>query len=197
MSEDINAVLEKARRGDNDALDAIFEQYKGLVRAKTRSYFLIGADGEDLIQEGMIGLYKAIRDYKPERHASFKAFADLCVKRQIITAVYAATRQKHMPLNSYVSLSKLAGDDQTDNFDEYVLQDNAVSNPEQLFINRETSKSFNEDLKKLLSDLELSVLSLYLDGSPYSAISKKIGKPEKSIDNALQRVKRKLEKYLV
>ena len=178
------------------AVEAIFEQYKGLVRAKTRSYFLIGADSEDLIQEGMIGLYKAIRDYKPEKNASFTVFADMCVTRQIITAIKTATRLKHHPLNTYISLSKSMTDGDNENSVANLLIETSVSDPEAMFIDRERTMNFRDDLKKLLSDLEISVLSLYLQGKPYTEISARLDKQVKSIDNALQRVKRKLEKYL-
>jgi len=196
--DDFSEVLEHAQQGDSWAVDAIFEQYKGLVRAKSRIYFLIGADSEDLIQEGMIGLYKAIRDYKPERFASFAAFAEMCVTRQIITAVKTATRQKHIPLNTYISLSKpsCGGEDEDSPADSLLLE-NAVPDPEEILIDHENSVRFWEDIKRLLSDLEQSVLALYLKGEPYAAMSSALGKPEKAIDNTLQRVKKKLEKYLV
>jgi len=195
--ESFRATLERARRGDNAAFEAIFEEYKGLVRAKSRSYFLVGADSEDLIQEGMIGLYKAIRDYNPEKNDSFKAFAEMCVTRQIITAIYKATRLKHRPLNFYISLSKSAPGDDSEHIIDNVYIQASVKNPEELLIDRENNISFRNDLKTLLSNLEISALSLHLKGASYAEISKKIGKPVKSIDNALQRVKRKLEKYLV
>ena len=196
-NEDFIETLSKARQGDNWAVEKVFERYKGLVRAKSRSYFLIGADGEDLIQEGMIGLFKAIRDFRPEKRASFTAFADMCVTRQIITAVKTATRLKHLPLNTYISLSRPAFDDGSEDPAENLLISAAVSDPEEMLIDREMSDTFTCDLKKLLSELEHSVLSLYLRGAPYAEMSAKLGKPEKSIDNALQRIKRKLEKYLV
>jgi len=195
-SYDFNDILLRAQNGENQAVEAVFERYKGLVRAKSRSYFLIGADGEDLIQEGMIGLYRAVRDFKPERHASFTSFADLCITRQIITAVKTATRQKHLPLNSYISLSEPTyGRGPVFSLDSLHIGLTA-SDPEEMLIDRERGIGFKEDLKKLLSPFEISVLSHYLNGAPYSEISAILGKPEKSVDNALQRVKKKLEKYL-
>ena len=194
--EKFASILDKARQGDNWAVEAVFEQYKGLVRAKSRAYFLIGADSEDLIQEGMIGLYKAIRDYRPEKNASFTVFADMCVTRQIITAIKTATRLKHHPLNTYISLSKPISDGENENSADNLLIEASVSDPEAMFIDRERMTSFRDDLKRLLSDLEISVLSLYLQGEPYTEVSARLNKSVKSIDNALQRVKRKLEKYL-
>ena len=188
--------LRKAQLGDNRALESIIEKYKGLVRAKSRSYFLIGADREDLIQEGMIGLYKAIRDYKPEKYASFRAFAELCITRQIITAIKTATRQKHMPLNSYISLNNSVFDDDSDKTLIDMLGEMSVADPEEMLINREKINGIEGTLDEVLSDLEREVLTLYLQGETYVQISEKIGRRVKSIDNALQRVKRKLEKYL-
>ena len=189
-------ILEKARLGDNYAAEVIFDKYKGLVRAKSRSYFLIGADTEDLIQEGMLGLYKAIRDYRPEKHASFSAFADMCVTRQIITAIKAATRKKHSPLNSYISLSAQTADNDDGDTANRLQIVTSVIDPEEMLIDRERSVSFRNELKILLSGLEISVLSLYLQGAPYAEISERLKKSEKSVDNAFQRAKRKLEKYL-
>jgi RNA polymerase sporulation-specific sigma factor len=190
--------LKKAQQGDNRALELIIERYKGVVRAKSRTYFLIGADREDLLQEGMIGLYKAIRDYNPNKHSTFKAFAELCITRQIITAIKTATRQKHTPLNSYISLNKAIFDDESS--DNKTLLDmlgkTSVNDPEELMINRENLSGIKDKMKEVLSSLERSVLGLYLQGDTYNEISEKIGRHVKSIDNALQRVKRKLEKYL-
>ena len=195
-TDDFGEILEKARLGDNYAAEVIFERYRGLVRAKSRSYFLIGADTEDLIQEGMLGLYKAIRDYKPEKHASFSAFADLCVTRQIITAIKTATRKKHLPLNSYIPLSAQALDNEDGETVNPAQIETSVFDPEAMLIDRERGAAFHNELKKLLSELEISVLSLYLQGMPYAEISDKLNRPEKSIDNAFQRAKRKLEKQL-
>jgi len=184
--------LDRARRGDNDAVESVFERYKGLVRAKSRSYFLIGADGEDLIQEGMIGLFKAIRDYRPAKNTSFTAFADLCVTRQIITAIHTASRRKHIPLNNYVSLSAPPFENGSAGAPDNPAITAITADPEAMLLDRERNISFQAGLKKLLSDLEIKVLSLYLKGMPYSEMAAALVKPEKSIDNALQRVKKKL-----
>ena len=189
--------LKKAQEGDIRALESIIEKYRAVVRAKSRPYFLIGADREDLIQEGMIGLYKAIRDYDPDRHLTFRAFADICITRQIITAIKTATRQKHIPLNSYISLNKaLLDDESTDKTLLDLISKTSVNDPEEMVINRENLDGIEGRIEEALSSLERSVLTLYLQGDSYSEISQKIGKHVKSIDNALQRVKRKLEKYL-
>ena len=193
----LNETLLKAQQGDNRALEQIFEKYKGDVRAKSRSYFLIGADKEDLIQEGMIGLYKAIRDFNPDKHNNFRAFAEICVTRQIITAIKTATRQKHIPLNSYISLNKMMFEHEpTDATLIDILSKTSVNDPEEMLINREKKDGIEARLDKILSPLERNVLTHYLNGDTYSEISDRLNRPVKSIDNALQRVKKKLEKYL-
>ena len=187
-----------AQNGDDAAQEYLLDKYKSLVRAKSRAYFLIGADSEDIIQEGMIGLYKAVRDYNEEKNASFRSFAELCVNRQMITAIKAATRQKHQPLNSYVSLNKPVYEEESEQTYMDFLQSSSGSllNPEALLIGQE-NKSFLEDqMVKNLSSFETRVLVLYLQGRSYFEISRVLDKPEKSIDNALQRVKKKLEKFL-
>ena len=182
--------------GDTLAEEYLLDKYKNFVRARARSYFLIGADHEDIVQEGMIGLYKAIRDYRPEKLSSFRAFAELCVTRQIITAIKTATRQKHIPLNSYVSLNKPLFDEESDRTLMDVIMEGRVSNPEEILINQEDLIHVNDRIKRVLSSLEQQVLSAYLDGKSYQEIAETLGRHVKSIDNALQRVKRKLEKYL-
>lgn len=189
-------VIEEARQGDNIALEHIINKYKNFVRAKARTYFLIGADREDIIQEGMIGLYKAIRDFKPDKLSSFRAFAELCITRQIITAIKTATRQKHIPLNSYVSLNKPLFDEESDRTLMDLIGEDNISDPEELLINREEFNVIESKMGELLSALEWEVLSLYLEGKSYQEIAEDLDKHVKSIDNALQRVKRKLEKYL-
>lgn len=189
-------IVEAARSGSNYAYEYIFDKYRGFVRAKARSYFLVGADREDIIQEGMIGLYKAIRDYRADRLASFRAFAELCVTRQIITAIKTATRQKHIPLNSYVSLNKPMFDEESDRTLLDILKSSRITDPEQLMINTESYQSIENKLTEILSDLEWQVLVHYLDGKSYQEISDLLNRHVKSVDNALQRVKRKLEKYL-
>ncbi|QNU20205.1 RNA polymerase sporulation sigma factor SigH [Geobacillus thermoleovorans] len=182
--------------GDGEALDFLIHKYQNFVRAKARSYFLVGADREDIVQEGMIGLYKAVRDFKGDKLSSFKAFAELCITRQMITAIKTATRQKHIPLNSYVSLDKPIYDDESDRTLMDVLSGTQVTDPEQLIVNREEVDDIELKMAELLSDLERKVLALYLDGRSYQEISEELNRHVKSIDNALQRVKRKLEKYL-
>ena len=187
-----------AQNGDDAAQEYLLDKYKSLVRAKSRAYFLIGADSEDIIQEGMIGLYKAVRDYNEEKNASFRSFAELCVNRQMITAIKAATRQKHQPLNSYISLNKPVYEEESEQTYMDFLQSSSESllNPEALLIGQE-NKSFLEDqMVKNLSSFETRVLVLYLQGRSYFEIANVLDKPEKSIDNALQRVKKKLEKFL-
>jgi len=178
------------------ALDYLINKYRNFVRAKARSYFLIGADREDIIQEGMIGLYKAIRDFRNDKLSSFRAFAELCVTRQIITAIKTATRQKHIPLNSYVSLNKPIYDEDSDRTLLDVLSGSKVSDPEELVISREEFIDIEAKMEEILSDLEWKVLMSYLDGKSYQEIAVDLDRHVKSIDNALQRVKRKLERYM-
>ncbi|RCX18922.1 RNA polymerase sigma-30 (SigH) subunit [Anaerobacterium chartisolvens] len=189
-------VIEDARSGNHDALEYIINKYKSFVRAKARTYFLIGADREDIIQEGMIGLYKAIRDFKEDKLSSFRAFAELCITRQIITAIKTATRQKHIPLNSYVSLNKPIFDEESDRTLMDIISEETVSDPEEMVINREEFVGIEAKMGEILSELEWEVLSLYLQGKSYQEIAEELDRHVKSIDNALQRVKRKLEKYL-
>ncbi|MGV2541103.1 RNA polymerase sporulation sigma factor SigH [Bacillus pumilus] len=189
-------VIERVHVGDSDALDYLITKYRNFVRAKARSYFLIGADREDIVQEGMIGLYKSIRDFREDKLTSFKAFAELCITRQIITAIKTATRQKHIPLNSYVSLDKPIYDEESDRTLLDVISGAKALNPEDLIISKEEFDDIEMKMGELLSELERKVLVLYLDGRSYQEISEDLNRHVKSIDNALQRVKRKLEKYL-
>ncbi|MBF6635017.1 MAG: RNA polymerase sporulation sigma factor SigH [Planococcus sp. (in: Bacteria)] len=182
--------------GNTEALDFLITKFRPFVRMKARSYFLIGADKEDIIQEGMIGLYKAIRDFRSDKLSSFRAFAELCIIRQIITAIKTATRQKHIPLNSYVSLDKPIYDEESDRTLMDVLTGNGVDDPEDLIIHNEEFQYMEEKMGEVLSELEREVLALYLDGQSYQEISEKLERHVKSIDNALQRVKRKLERHL-
>lgn len=193
MLDDEVAIL--SQEGDGQALVFLLDKYKNFVRAKARSYFLIGADHEDIVQEGMIGLYKAIRDYKADKQTSFRAFAELCVKRQIITAIKTATRQKHVPLNSYVSLNKPLYDEESDRTLLDVIE-GRVTNPEDLFISQEGMDQIQRQIDTLLSDFEKQVLEAFLDGKSYQEIAQVLGRHVKSIDNALQRVKRKLMHFL-
>ena len=189
-------VVGQAQLGDSVAIEYLLSKYKNFVRSKARSYFLIGADHEDIVQEGMIGLFKAIRDYQAERLSSFRAFAELCITRQIITAIKTATRQKHVPLNSYVSLNKPIYDEESDRTLMDVIVEGRAQNPEELIIDRENLVSLRDQVDQVLSSLEQDVLNAYLDGKSYQEIADKLGRHVKSIDNALQRVKRKLEKFL-
>jgi RNA polymerase sporulation-specific sigma factor len=189
-------VVEAAREGCDLALEFLINKYRNFVRAKARSYFLIGADREDIIQEGMIGLYKAIRDFRSDKLSSFRAFAELCITRQIITAIKTATRQKHIPLNSYVSLNKPIYDEDSDRTLLDVISGSKITDPEELIISREEFGDIEEKMGEILSDLEWKVLMAYLDGKSYQEIALDLKRHVKSIDNALQRVKRKLERYL-
>ncbi|HYF81853.1 MAG TPA: RNA polymerase sporulation sigma factor SigH [Clostridia bacterium] len=189
-------IVLSAREGNLTSLEYIINKYKNFVRAKARSYFLIGADKEDIVQEGMIGLYKAIRDFRNDKLSSFRAFAELCITRQIITAIKTATRQKHIPLNSYVSLNKPIYDEESDRTLLDILTASKITDPEELIISREELASIEAKIGEILSDLELEVLMSYLQGKSYQEIACDLDRHVKSIDNALQRVKRKLEKYL-
>lgn len=181
---------------DDCAMYYLISKYRNFVRAKARSYFLIGADREDIIQEGMIGLYKSIRDFRTDKQASFRVFAELCVTRQIITAIKTATRQKHIPLNSYLSLNKPIYDEDSDRTLLDILSGIKVADPEELVISREEFIDIEATMSDILSDLEWKVLMYYLDGKSYQEIAEELHRHIKSIDNALQRVKRKLEKYM-
>jgi len=189
-------IVELAKQGDNAAQEFLINKYKNFVRAKARSYFLIGADREDIIQEGMIGLYKAIRDFKCDKLSSFRAFAELCITRQIITAIKTATRQKHIPLNSYISLNKPIYDEDSDRTLLDVISGSKITDPEELIISREEFDDIEEKMGEILSSLEWQVLMSYLEGKSYQEIAVDLKRHVKSIDNALQRVKRKLERYL-
>lgn len=189
-------IIEAYRNGDVYAQEYLITKYKNFVRSKARSYFLIGADKEDIIQEGMIGLYKAIRDFRDDKQSSFRAFADLCITRQIITAIKTATRQKHIPLNSYVSLNKPIYDEESDRTLLDVISGLRIADPEEIVINQEQMEDIESQMDHILSSLELEVLNLYLEGKSYQEIAEHLDRHVKSIDNALQRVKRKLGKYL-
>lgn len=189
-------VVEDARDGSGIAQEYLINKYRNFVRAKARSYFLIGADREDIVQEGMIGLYKAIRDFRKDKLSSFRAFAELCITRQIITAIKTATRQKHIPLNSYVSLNKPIYDEESDRTLLDVISGTKITDPEELIISREEFHDIEHKMGEILSGLEWQVLMSYLEGKSYQEIAGDLDRHVKSIDNALQRVKRKLEKYL-
>ncbi|MCY6957343.1 RNA polymerase sporulation sigma factor SigH [Clostridium brassicae] len=200
-SIDLNQMLDeeiaiRAKSGNGEAQEYLINKYKNFVKAKAKSYFLIGADKEDIYQEGMIGLYKAIRDFKSDKLSSFKAFAELCVTRQIITAIKTATRQKHIPLNTYISLNKPIYDEESDRTLLDILSAVKVSDPEEVVISKEEVIKIENEIEGVLSELEYEVLNSYLEGKSYQEIACDLDRHSKSIDNALQRVKRKLEKCL-
>ncbi|MSO45031.1 MAG: RNA polymerase sporulation sigma factor SigH [Thermoleophilia bacterium] len=189
-------LVRRARGGDTQAMDQIISRYRGFVRLKSSAYFLAGGDSEDLIQEGLIGLFKAVRDYRPEREASFRSFAELCVTRQIITAIKTAARNKHTPLNTYVSFSNSrAGSEQETTLAD-VLPDDPVTDPINQAISTEELSSLVECLGRVLSPLERQVLAMYLEGRSYEEVAERLDCNSKSVDNALQRVKRKVETHL-
>jgi RNA polymerase sporulation-specific sigma factor len=187
-------IVEIAKKDNSLALEYLIYKYKNYVKCRARSYYLIGADKEDIIQEGMIGLYKAIRDYDKDKLASFRAFAEICITRQIITAIKTATRQKHIPLNSYISLNKPLYDDESDRTLLDIVSGVGICDPEELMIGRENLSLMEMKIAEVLSELELEVLMSYVDGMSYQEIAKELDRHVKCIDNALQRVKRKLEK---
>ena len=186
-----------AKQGKPDAMDRVVRRYYGFVRLKASSYFLIGGDADDLIQEGLVGLYKAVRDFRTDRESSFRNFAELCITRQIITAVKTATRNKHTPLNQYVSFSQTpAGSGESETTLDEVLPGSTVHDPVNQVISSEELKSLVSCLTSALSELESSVLSLYLDGHSYEDVAERLECDTKTVDNALQRVKRKVGAHL-
>ena len=189
-------IVDMAQASDGAALEYLLNKYKNFVRTKARSYFLIGADHEDIVQEGMIGLYKSIRDYRRDKLKSFRAFAEMCITRQIITAIKTATRQKHIPLNSYVSLNRPLYDEDSDRTLLDLISEDAPTNPEEMMIDREDFTVIEGRIGEMLSDLEKEVLIYYMEGKSYVEISAATGRHVKCIDNALQRIKRKLLRYL-
>ena len=194
QDEEVVAIAQQ--EGDGEALEYLLNKYKNFVRTKARSYFLIGADHEDIVQEGMIGLFKAIRDYRCDRAAPFHVFAELCVTRQIITAIKTATRQKHIPLNSYVSLNRPIYEEEPDRTLLDVITDEVPANPESMLIDREDFSVIEGHLGEMLTDLEKEVLIRYVEGKSYVEIAEEMGRHVKSVDNAIQRIKRKLQRYL-
>jgi RNA polymerase sporulation-specific sigma factor len=189
-------IVIESKKGNSRAQEYLINKYEHFVKSKAKSYFLIGADKEDIYQEGMIGLYKAIRDFRADKLSSFKAFAELCVTRQIITAIKTATRQKHIPLNTYVSLNKPIYEEESERTLLDVLTGFKITDPEEVVISKEEMTHIENEMEKVLSDLEMEVLMSYLDGKSYQEIACDLDRHAKSIDNALQRVKRKLEKCL-
>ena len=188
-------LLRKLREGESDIIDYIMEKYKYLVRKKAKAMYLLGGENDDLIQEGMIGLFKAVRDYDINQETSFYSFADLCISRQMYTAIKLSQRQKHMPLNSYVSLYEQKEDDNEEKQQPLIelLRGEKENNPEELFLDKEYFAMLEQELKERLSDLEGRVLHLHLMGEDYHSIAKLLDKSPKSIDNALQRIKKKMQ----
>lgn len=183
-----------AQGGDQSACAELVRRYRGLIRCKARSYYLVGADRDDIIQEGMIGLFKAIRDYDPTRQASFHSFAELCVTRQMITAVKSSTRRKHAPLNGYVSLSRsTSADDDGERLLEDILAAKEICDPAEIVVNAWETDFIRTGFLGALSPFEVQVLRLYTNGCSYQSIAEKLGRHTKAVDNALQRVKRKME----
>ena len=191
-------LITRLRDGESDVTDYIMNKYKNMVRTKAASMYILGADKDDLIQEGMIGLFKAVRDYDPGRDASFKTFADLCISRQMYTAIQASNRKKHAPLNGYISLyAKMDNpeDDMEFSLDQ-VLEDMNDMDPESMVIDKENTRDIEEFIESGLSSFEQAVLELHLTGMSYTEIARVLGKDEKSTDNALQRLKTKIRKYV-
>jgi RNA polymerase sporulation-specific sigma factor len=186
-----------ARAGDSAAAAELITRYRPFLRSRARSYFLLGADVDDTMQEGMIGLYKAIRDFDPQHDTSFRGFAELCVNRQLITAVKGATRHKHGPLNSYVSLSRPVGsDDEGERVLGDLLPAGALADPAEQVVSSERIRALQSYMDQELSDLEVAVLRMHVDGKSYAEIAGELHRQTKSIDNALQRIKRKLQTHL-
>ncbi|MDQ2724552.1 MAG: RNA polymerase sporulation sigma factor SigH [Actinomycetota bacterium] len=192
---DDEELVTRFQRGDGDALEVLIARYRRFARSKARTYFLVGADDDDVEQEGMIGLFKAARDYRFDRQASFRAFAEVCVTRQVITAIKAATRHKHQPLNRSVSISAVSGE-QGDATLEGLLDDHHVGDPAEEVVRADQFGNLRRSMAEVLSGLEVSVLSLYVDGKSYEEIALDLGRHAKSVDNALQRIKRKLDQHL-
>lgn len=193
-------LMMRLRDGEDGIIDFIMNKYKNLVRSKAKSMYILGADGDDLIQEGMIGLFKAVRDFDSGRDASFATFADLCISRQMYTAVQAARRQKHIPLNTYVSLYETANGSYERNEEDMALVNiltlKSDQSPEEMVIDKENVEQLEKTIEKELSSLEKQVLDLYVTGMGYTQIAKVLGRDEKSTDNALQRIKTKLKKAI-
>lgn len=199
QNETDEMLIERLRDGERDITDYIMYKYKNLVRSKAKSMYILGADNEDLIQEGMIGLFKSIRDYDPGRDASFFTFADLCISRQMYTAVQASNRKKHLPLNSYISLYATSHEDENGKEGEEFINFLGIDtqkDPEQLLIDKENVLSLEKKIEEELSAFEIQVLDLYLTGMTYTQIARVLGRDEKSTDNALQRMKAKIRKVI-
>ncbi len=188
-------VVTLAQNGSEEACEYMLRKYGALVSMKASSYFLAGGDRKDLVQEGLIGLYKAVKDYNSDKDASFKSFADLCITRQLISAVKASLRQKHFPLNFYISLDKTRSEEGNDASLMDIIASDETSNPETIVIGKESMEMVSVKMEELLSTFECKVLALYLKGKSYGEIASALHKEPKSIDNALQRIKKKFEKF--
>ncbi len=194
---DVDLIARYHETGCSATLEVVITRYRRFARAKARGYFLIGGDSDDVEQEALIGLYKAVRDFRPEHQASFRAFAELCIKRQIITAIKTATRQKHQPLNSYLSISGARpGDESSDGPGDDILVSHSDEDPCDALVADERMQGMERSMQALLSSLEVEVLRLYVAGRSYQEIGDQLGRHTKSIDNALQRIKRKLDGQL-
>jgi RNA polymerase sporulation-specific sigma factor len=189
-------IVLKAQTGDKEAEEYLIRKYKEYVKNRTRQYYIAGADRDDIIQEGMIGIFKAIRDYENDKAASFSTFAELCVTRQIISAIKQARRLKHGPLNTYISLSKSISDEEPINNLENILVSKKDTDPESMLILKEEIGHIEAKSSEIFSKLELRVLKEYMQGTNYIEIANLFNMPPKSIDNAIQRIKKKLDKYL-
>ena len=197
MSDD--ELLELINKKDTDALDFLICKYKDLVNSKVNKYFIIGAEKEDIVQEGLIGLYKAIKDYKPDKQNSFKSFANLCIERQLITAIKSSNRQKHMPLNSYLSLNMTAFENEDGNNDTQivdVLENTVIEDPLDTITKKEYFSSVENVIDSSLSDFEKKVLNRYVQGESYVKIAERLDAPVKSVDNATQRIRKKTAKNI-
>ena len=190
-------IISQIKQGDQESLAYLLEKYKNLVNIKVSKYFMIGAEKEDILQEGMIGLFKAIKDFKEEKQKSFKSFANICIERQLITAIKSSNRQKHMPLNSYLSLNTSAYDDEGDGTELLeTFEVNTIEDPLETIMKQESFNEIQNAVQKSLSKFEGQVLERYMQGESYEVIAKRLDTPVKSVDNAIQRIRKKAIKNL-
>lgn len=192
-----NNYITEFKNGNTEALDKIMEKYKHYVYLKAKPFFIVGAEKEDIIQEGMIGLFKAVKNYDFEKDVSFKSFADLCIKRQIMTAIKSSTRQKHIPLNSYLSLNKTVSDDENDRAIIEIVDLDTLHDPLETVTTKETYQKIGVKMAEVLSDFEQKVFNEYINGESYAVIAQKLNSHQKAVDNAIQRIKKKFEKYIL
>ncbi len=190
-------IIDKIKAGDKSALNYLMEKYKELVNMKVSKYYIIGAEKEDIVQEGMIGLYKAIKSFSEDKNTSFKSFANMCIERQLITAIKTSNRQKHMPLNSYLSLNTAAYEDEDNTELMDVFNNNTVEDPLETITKKEYYKTVENVIDKSLSDFEKQVLARFMRGESYVDIANKLDAPVKSIDNAIQRIRKKAIKNIL